>query len=756
MKSIALQRSRRLFAAAASLAAVPLWAQPAPSAAPAVADETVQLEPVTVTATLREKPLQQVPVAITVVNGSRAEQANLNNLFDIAADVPSLTFRTNSSNKDTSLFIRGVGTVTTSPGVEPSVSTVVDGVVLARPGQATLDLFDIERVEVLRGSQGTLFGKNASAGVINIVTKDPAKETAGYVDTSYFSGGDEFRFRAGASGEVKPDLARVSVNAIYATYDGNVTNAFNGDTVNGYDKSGVRGKVVLTPSATSKITFAADYLKTDSDTAQVPYALNNVAFPNTVTATNPAVVAALDPATIGKTNRTVNQDDVTTVADTNWGLSGTAEFGLGDFTLTSITAYREWDNTQLRDGDFRPNLAAGFPRSRDRGIVDISQLSQELRLASPTGGFLEYVAGLYYFSFDNAELYRRDVRRIIGLATVDDFGAADYGTSSDSYAAYGESTLNFTDSFRAIGGLRLTHDTLEYYHDRFATAAGVPGVAVANPAPYVGRGETDETALSGRVGLQFDVSKKVTTYATYSRGYKGPAYNVFFNHNQFQGDPLEPETSDNFEVGVKTSSLEDRLIVNVALFDSTFHNHQADFGGFVNGVFATNLVNAGTVTTRGIELDAVARPTNALTLSAAVTFAEARVDDFANPTNNPAFAINGKPLPCAPDWKATLGGNYRLKLSEGYALDFATDYNWQSEVQYQLRQNPDTIQDSFGIWNGSIALANLPGRWRATLHVKNITDQSYAAFLSQGGGIVNRIVPRDDSRYFGVSFRKDF
>ncbi|KEZ75220.1 TonB-dependent receptor, partial [Pseudomonas syringae pv. syringae FF5] len=161
--------------------------------------ETVALESVTVTATRREESLQKVPVAVSVIEGEQLERDNRNGVASIVQQVPSLNFRTGASNKDTSLFVRGVGTISTSPGVEPTVATVIDGVVYARPGQATLDLLDLERIEVLRGPQGTLFGKNASAGVLNVTTKAPTEETHGYIDQSYYSG-NESRTRFGIGG----------------------------------------------------------------------------------------------------------------------------------------------------------------------------------------------------------------------------------------------------------------------------------------------------------------------------------------------------------------------------------------------------------------------------------------------------------------------------------------------------------------------------------------------------------------------------
>lgn len=230
----------------AGLAALPLPGAFAANADSAAQDREPTLKSVTVTATRREESLQKVPVAVSVVDGEQLERDNRNGVASIVQQVPSLNFRTGASNKDTSLFIRGVGTISTSPGVEPTVATVIDGVVYGRPGQATLDLLDLERIEVLRGPQGTLFGKNASAGVLNIVTRAPTAETHGYIDQGYYSG-NESRTRFGIGGSLIPDTLKGSITTLFGSYDGNVDNRHNGHEVNGYNRKGVRGKLEFTP-----------------------------------------------------------------------------------------------------------------------------------------------------------------------------------------------------------------------------------------------------------------------------------------------------------------------------------------------------------------------------------------------------------------------------------------------------------------------------------------------------------------------------
>ncbi|MGI3746664.1 MAG: TonB-dependent receptor [Janthinobacterium lividum] len=726
--------------------ALPLCALPAfaadVSTAPPIAEqapETATLQAVTVTATRREEPLQQVPVAVTVLDGEQLERDNRNGVASIAQQVPALNFRTGASNKDTSLFMRGVGTISTSPGVEPTVATVVDGVVYARPGQATLDLLELERIEVLRGPQGTLFGKNASAGVLNIVSKAPTAETHGYIDQSYYSG-NESRTRFGIGGSLIPDTLKASVTTLFGTYDGNVHNKANGQEVNGYNHKGARGKLEFTPNEDVKLTVIGDYMQSHDDT------------PNGVISQSltPAFANALSPVRASHDNRDLVSDYRSHVDDINKGLSAQLDWNLGDYTLTSITAWRGWHNTQWQDGDRLANISAAFPATADKGDLDFNQYSQELRLASPKGQFLEYVGGLYYMHGKDDETYRRTLI----TPTATNTGIADYSTTSDSYAVFGESTLNFTSAFRGIAGLRWTHDDLEYDHRRVSTSATtVSGIQPGTSSS----GSVDEDGWSGRLGVQYDLSDSVMAYLTYSRGYKGPAYNVFFNMQPRDTGALKPETSNNWELGIKATSWNHRLTTNVAVFHSEYSNYQANFFDSVAGQVVTRLINAGSVSTEGVEADYALQATRNLKFSGAVAYTKARIDQFSCPAGAAASCdVNGKTLPYAPDWKSYVRADYTIPLDNGLDIELGTDYSWQSEVQYDISQNPDTQQGAYGLWNASAAVADYSNGWRVAVLAKNLTDRSYSPLLASGSGYIYRAVPRDEERYFGVQVRKDF
>ena len=701
--------------------------------------QAATLQAVTVTATRREESLQKVPVAVTVVSGEQLERDNRTDIASIAQQIPTLNFRTNASNKDTSLFIRGVGTISTSPGVEPTVATVVDGVVYGRPGQATLDLLDLERIEVLRGPQGTLFGKNASAGVLNVITKAPTAETHGYVDQSFYTG-HESRTRFGIGGTLVPDVLKGSLTGLVGSYDGNVDNKANGQEVNGYDRKGLRGKLEFTPNDDVKLTLIGDYMQNHADA------------PNGVISQSltPAFASALSPVTASHDNRDIVSDYRSHVQDTNKGLSAQLDWNLGDYTLTSITAWRGWDNTQWQDGDRLATLSTAFPGTEDKGDLSYNQYSQELRLASPKGQFLEYVGGLYYMHGKDDETYRRTLRTTSATYT----GVADYSTTSDSYSVFGETTLNFTSRLRGIAGLRWTHDQLDYDHRRVSSSATtVSGIQPGTSSS----GSVDEDGWSGRLGAQFDITDNIMAYLTYSRGYKGPAYNVFFNMQPRDTDALKPETSNNWELGLKATSWDNRLTTNVAVFHSEYDNYQANFYDTVAGQVVTRLINAGSVSTEGVEADYALQASRNLKLSGALAYTRARIDDFSCPAGAAASCnVNGKTLPFSPDWKSYVRADYSIPLDNGLDVELSTDYNWQSEVQYDISQNPDTKQGAYGIWNASVALADYNNGWRVALLAKNLTDKSYSPMLASGSGYIYRSVPRDDQRYFGVQLRKDF
>ncbi|WP_246856491.1 TonB-dependent receptor [Acetobacter vaccinii] len=738
---------------AAQAAAV---ADPAPT--PAVTKTQAaapKAEEITVSVRRRSEPLQKVPVATSVYTAKQASRDNVHDLQGIFQFVPSANFRTSASSKDRSMFVRGIGTISTSPGVEPSVSTVVDGVVLARSGQATADLLDLDHIEVMRGPQGTLFGKNASAGAVNIVTAAPTAAFHAYADASYFSG-DEYRLSGGVSGTLIPSKLIGNASFLVGGYTGNVQNLYSGQDVNGYQHRGGRTKLVWTPDDDTKVTLGLDYMySNDAVPNGVFVSSSRVAYPSNITTHNPALAQALASEGISPSshNTRISNNTLSKSIDNNGGVSITLDRKLGGgYTLTSISAYRRWQNTQDQDYDQLSQAYVGLPELKDHGWLDFWQATQEVRIASPKGHFFDYVAGLYYMHAVDSETYDRSLSPVGGPQNS---GRAQFGTTGNNYAAFAEGNLNFTKKFRAVLGLRLLRDDLSYTFNRHSTsAAAVTGIR----PDFNSTGSTAHNGYVDRIGLQYDFTPDVHAYFTYSHGYKGPAYNVFFNMQNTDTQALKPEQNNSYEIGLKTQFLHHKVTANFAAFIENFSNYQANFLDNVAGATVTRLINAGAVSSKGIEGDITARPIRYLTLGGNFAYTYATVDHFRCPSNAPTSCnVDGQPLPYAPRWKFVLNADYTRPLNDRFNLSLDSDYTWQSRTQYSLTETPDTVQKAYGIWNLSTTIEDKKARLRLSLVMRNAINTHYASYIAYGnlGGVVDWM-PRDYGRYGGFVLHKDF
>jgi iron complex outermembrane recepter protein len=777
LRSTALVLTTSLLAS--TLASTSALAQQATQQEPttqAGADETV-FGDIIVTAQKRAQNLQEVPAAVSVVSSAQLEQATGFNIEGVTNLVPTLTFRKGGTNLNSSLFLRGVGTINFSIAAEPSVSTVVDGVVYARSGEAFGDLVDIERIEVLRGPQGTLFGKNASAGAINIVTKRPGKSFGAQAELTYAEG-DEYKARASVDIPFS-DSVRSRITAFYSFFDGNIDNLFlpatnaKPDKINGFNRKGIRGIIEADATDSLKLTFIADYRQSDDDCcAEV------IGTASTAAGVAPAINSLLAGIRLrGDETREVRHNLTTRTEEESFGFSLQGDLSLGDFTLTSITAYREFDNREVREGDFldrtAPFVGNGFAQLHDDGPQTSSTFTQELRIASPSGQRFEYVAGLFYYEADAVRVFRRDVTvctaSTLGLdATgqrpclpgastfVSAFSTATFGSEFKNFAAFGQGTFNITDRFKLIAGLRYTRDELAVVHNRIPSPIALPGIRTDTTGF---NDETDNDNLSGKAGVQFQVTDDFMTYATYSRGYKGPAFNVFFNQTPQQRNPIEAETADAFEAGFKSTLLGGRVILNAAAFTTQYNNFQANNFDVLNGVIITRLTNAGDISTSGFELDFLARPLDNLTFSGGLAYTDAQIERFRDATGTISDARKGERLALAPELKITLGVDYKLETD---ALPFNVFFNTQgaytSKQFSDLGENPLLVIDSFTTVNASIGFADKEDRFRLTFFVNNLFDESFASLITPGGpgGTLRFLIPREADQFFGATLRVKF
>ena len=812
-----------LRAAAALAGTVSLFALAAPALAQASAppaEDAASLDEappgeIVVTAQKRTERLQDVPVAVSVLSGDALANSSKPNLESAVALVPSLNFVKAGTALNQTLFLRGLGTTTLSIAVDPSVSTVLDGVVLSRSAEAFTDLVDIERIEVLRGPQGTLFGRNASAGVINIVSKRPGRDFGGELEAAYFfDNGTEYRVR-GALDLPLSENFRTRTTAFYDKYDGNIRNIAPNvnDRVNGLKHYGVRSVAEVDLSDAVRLTLIGDYHKNNDNCcadiiAGPPRFGALTTTPGAVNTANLNLIQTVLPTLRGDETRAVNQNLVTRTIEKGYGFSGQLDAELGNQTITSITAYRNFANREIRDGDFYPQAFISAPQSHDNGPQTGHTFSQELRLTSPGKQFFDYVLGAYFSNTFTKRIFERN-NTICAAATgavipvgvltpctsplaapsVAAFGRSTFSARAKNFALFGQGTLNISDDFRLIGGLRYTTDQLDVNfirvtspgnrasnppfdagvlaaYNNFLTAGLSPTAAQTAAAPFTNgvplHTKTTSDNFSGKAGAQYDFSRDVTGYATFTRGYKGPAYNLFFNLQPTGLKALEPETSDAYEVGLKNSLLDGALTVNLAGFYAKYSNFQANNPDSltINGVTTVigRFTNAGTVSTRGAELDFAYRPTRNFSITGGAAYTDAKIDKFRPPAVRTPNDIvpDGTRLPFAPKFKGSLAVDYRIRT--GGAVDFAlgAQGNYQSSQDSVLTPDPVVRKaayiDAYGILNASVSIIDGEDRWKLTFVARNLFDTSYAATIIGGGpsGAYRYQIPRDADRYFGV------
>jgi iron complex outermembrane recepter protein len=776
------------------------------ASAPQAADSD-GVELVIVTAQKRSERSIDVPIAVTAVSGAALSNRQIDSVAGLQALVPSLTFTQSTNDLNNNVRIRGVGTALFNVGLESSVSFVLDGVVLSRQGQGFQDLIDIERIEVLRGPQGTLFGKNASAGVINVVTKRASRSFEGTGEVS-LTEGRQARMRGSISGPLGKKVAG-RLTGFFTDDRGFVTNHFDGRKLNGGQSFGFRGRLDFDPNADLSISVLADYRKSEADCCQF----------QARTATNITFANLLSPIVAGPENRATNIDGQTFNNTEQWGFSVQADWDLNNgHTLTSISAYRTWDFINNIDVDGLPTApplqlpqAGSFAQFNvNGGPTKIAQTSQEVRLTSPDDQRFKYVLGLYYFNLDLDRAFTRRFALCLpaGANLSAPAGTAcpapqfrssfhSANTTTDNYAAFGQAEFKVTEQLSMLGGLRYQSEEVTYR----GTQTGIAPFAgdVAAVAASSGSGKTDDTNLSGRVGLQYRFNDRQQAYVTATRGYKGQGYNLEIGANFLNQQPVKPETVDAYEIGYKASLLNRRLVLSVAAFQSTYDNLQVQAATLVNGVNVFIPTNAGESISKGFELEFEAQPMKGLSLTGGVTALDAQISvnglgcNLAQPIPAAATRLTvgqGEPinscflpapvgtslpgqrqnivdgwLPNAPDLRVSLSARYERPLWRDGLKGFGQiSAQYQSESHFSLEQDPLAVQDAYTTMDAAFGILRDDKRWGLIVFVKNLTDQSYATAIFRSsvfGNATNpnnldHYLPKEARRILGASFRVGF
>lgn len=681
-----------------------------------------------VTAQKRTQSLQEVPVSVAVLSGDQLTDRNITEISQLQTSTPNFSFQGSSNPRGAGISIRGIGTNNFSSAVEGSVGIVVDGVPLGRQGAGLTDFFDVARVEILRGPQGTLFGKNASAGVLNIVTNDPSYDWGGRVQASYGEW-NEFVLRGAVTGGLTDTLA-IRASAYRTTRDGYINNVHNGSKLNNRDEWGVRGKLLWEPTDHVRVLLAGDYNKRDADCCM--WTIRS--FGNNADIRTQLTNAGIK---VGPNNRDVLLDGQTFIKQENYGFSGQIDVETsGGLTLTSITAVRQWDTIDNSDSDQRATAVL----NHNAGTSKQRQFTQELRLTSPAKQNVEWVAGLFLFDQDydlqNSQMGSFD---FVPLTTVLS-RAIDVKNDTLNIAAFGDMTLNISEKFNIFGGLRYTHEKLETSFRRYI----LPNTgAAAAPIPLQSRTRTDK-AWSWRMGARYMPSDEVTIYGSIARGFKGGGFNPLLDIAALR--TVEPEIPTAYELGIKTQLFDRRVRLNIALFHTDFDNFQAQaIGTSDTGTIVFDVINAGSLRTRGVEADVNIDFGAGLTLSGGAAYTDAKYTDFVGA---PCFFgqsvsqgcevfgaqkrqdLTGKALAMAPKFSGNATLRYETQISPaGHGLFGQISYAYRGSAYLALDLDPNSIQRRYGLWDAQIGLSLPDDRMKAWLWGKNLTNKHFVEMI---------------------------
>lgn len=741
--------------------------------------EIAGLEEILVTAQKVEQGYTDVPVAVTTVSGEVLDMSKTSEFEDLVSVTPSVTFDRGLSSNNSGIQVRGIGSTTLGIGVEPTVSTVIDGVTMGSTAQFWTDLADIERIEVLRGPQGTLFGKNASAGLINVITKRPSDEFEASF-TSSMTSDDGWGLGAQVSGPLS-DSVRARLNVYSKEYDGYFTNIVNGESLNGYERKGLRAKLDVDLSSNANVLFIADYSKQeDNCCARTP----------AVVGTDPEYIYDWRNLTVDRKN-TEGLFNTPTINDSETsGLSAELTVDFANFEFTSITAYRSMtlDTQQDVDGMAYTEPMPGRVSFISNGTVDgnppdgeqeSDQFSQELRINTTAWDNFDVTAGLFYWDQNVNRYFERETAFCPGASTVDPslsctaaggtpsraFAYMDAGLDIKNWAAFGQANWHLTDTVTASLGLRYTEDDISFNFIRVTEASG-PAVPPSFPEDGVPlTNGTKEDDVSGKLSLQWDATDNTMIYASYGEGYKAPAFDVIFGLNSYDRiDPVPAETSKAWEIGTKSELFDNRLRLGVTAFHTKFDGLQGtgtqpDEVGFF-------LTSAGTAVTKGLEVDFTAKPTPNLLLSGGVAWVDAYFDEYPNGQCyigqtaaegcvDGVQDLSGGDIPNSPELKYTIQARYDIALDAPFDMYISGNYRWQDKAVGDVNQDARVDREAYGLLGLNLGLESEDKSWSAEVFVKNALDDFYEErrMLSPGNPTaVYHVLSREAFRYAGVQF----
>lgn len=643
-------------------------------------EEQTTLQTVVVTAEKRDANLQDVPSSVTAINDEEIAAAEIKSLVDVAKQTPNLHVMSWGGRRDTNIFIRGIGPGLFTP---PTAGVYVDGVNMTINGMFDMEMLDISSIEILRGPQGTLYGGNSLAGIINVTTRSPDAEPG----TLFSFKNDDLgraQVQARTNDALIDDELYFSLAGSWVDDDGHINNTLNNENVDNRDDKSLRAKLLWTPSDDFRATLALDAERFRGGSyAFAPLAQINA-----------------DPGQLAHDFK--GQDDQDSL-----GVSLNLEWAFDNFDMTSVTGWRDWENLNTSDSD---GTAAAVPFYHSRSDEEHTQFTQELRFTSIPDAERNYnwIAGLYYYKADTTT----DSVNQVNFGGGDLVDRTRYDKDQSGYAAFGQVDYFLNDLWTLTAGLRYDHEE-----------RSVRGVLnnQSQPSGTV-NGDNSFNELLPKLVLSYQPSDDLMLYGSVARGYRAGGFDDLYPN--LADIEFDSEESTNYELGMKTSLLDNKLELNTALFLIDLSNQQVQN---FQGVQITT-ENAGSSTSKGIELETRYMPAPGWMLMGGISYTKARFDEYENCS---AGSCNGNKMPFAPEWNVNAAIQNRHPINQ--QLDLFSRLDWQHIDDHYFDAANNFSQSAYDLVNLKIGVES--EHWDAYLWGKNLLDEEYKKIaFDQGFG----------------------
>lgn len=677
------------------------------------------LEEVIVTAQRREQSIKDVPIAVSAISRDVLEQSATTGVAELAARVPSLTM-TAFNLAQPRIFIRGIGSIDDGAAQDNSVAVFVDDVYVARGAGQAFDFLDVERVEVLRGPQGTLYGKNAVGGLVNVVSARPKDQLDWKLQGTY-GNYDAVDVRAYLTGPIAASMSG-SLAAVARDRSGYARNVRLDRDLEDLQTYGVRGQLLWRAADTVDVLFSVDY-NDHSDNGQSRKGEGPFTPPPFGSVT--AVQTTTDPRE-SESPRVTYQD-----REVMGGLAR-VDWRLGSGTVTSLTAYRSSDVNLL---DAFTGIGSPPYAVLDTANIedeDADQFSQEIRYAFDglASNRLSGVIGLYYLDETVDRTETAVLESVIGrqlptvLGSLTGTSASLQHAKNESFGAFASLTWSLTDVLSATVGGRYTHESKDV-RTAVKSIEDIDAIIAAPPKEeYSITADKSWSDFSPRFLVQWQPNADVSLYASYSTGFKSGGFQGQAPTGAAASTPFDPETAKNLELGLKGYFFDRRLSANLAIFDTKYEDMQVRQNATRPGetIPIIRITNAGEAKAEGVELELQAQPWDGLNLWASY----GRLDsEYVELIDNTGADRSGNPLMFAPKNTVNAGARLDVPVTERWNVTARAEYRWQDEFYFDPAANAVNLQPSYGLWDASLGLRTVDQRLSVEFWGKNLNDELY-------------------------------